>query len=627
MGNCGSSLDCTKCYHVVPTEGCETELKINADIAGIGVLISFYFSAIAILLVVLWGYFTETLPPDLLYPTDFFILGMIKSFLRRLKRSPSTAEQASSQASKHRRSMALVAFLQVLSDQQLVTGFAIIIAALSNRCQISLYELHVVTSLAYFSATSHAWSLDLLRTYLYQHVWARNCRVLFTILFLSLFTFIYILDHSVVRVGGKVSASTEHRMAGYNAGMTVQCLFLGGNPRKPYDKNWSNVVIMLSILALVVGKHSSAMRRLYIAPPTTDLAQQHGSHSKANTMLAYWIHIQHGIPLSESREIVSRSCIKHDSTSRRNFWTLYLESYLSKLPVWIFQFAYGTKSTIQAVWGADLSVSDDIQNLGFGQIVAIGMLVLPILAFVQIINEQKRHDLATTAKPNQSATDVVVEQNAHATTTARAPSISEAHIVAQTSASAPGVRASSPTVEKTATIGLTPLKPRSTAFLNVKPGTSTAAGLGCIACCICTTCLLLVLATVLYNNLLAYIIMPLALGGMKFLTACARKGSQHSHVNDEIRERKRAQMASPHISPQASVRTSIATRPDSSASNPIPSTGTSAPAPVSSPAHASTWGKSATPTAVSRDQNFDPPRRQDTEADIGLVPVRRRGSL
>lgn len=37
MGNCGSSLDCTKCYSAVPIEGCETELKINADIAGIGV--------------------------------------------------------------------------------------------------------------------------------------------------------------------------------------------------------------------------------------------------------------------------------------------------------------------------------------------------------------------------------------------------------------------------------------------------------------------------------------------------------------------------------------------------------------------------------------------------------------
>jgi len=37
MGNCGSSLDCTKCYSTVPIEGCETELKINADVAGIGV--------------------------------------------------------------------------------------------------------------------------------------------------------------------------------------------------------------------------------------------------------------------------------------------------------------------------------------------------------------------------------------------------------------------------------------------------------------------------------------------------------------------------------------------------------------------------------------------------------------
>lgn len=37
MGNCGSSLDCDRCYSSRPEEGCETILEINADIAGIGV--------------------------------------------------------------------------------------------------------------------------------------------------------------------------------------------------------------------------------------------------------------------------------------------------------------------------------------------------------------------------------------------------------------------------------------------------------------------------------------------------------------------------------------------------------------------------------------------------------------
>jgi hypothetical protein len=42
MGNCGSSLDCTRCYiseydYGDERKGCKPELKVNADIAGIGV--------------------------------------------------------------------------------------------------------------------------------------------------------------------------------------------------------------------------------------------------------------------------------------------------------------------------------------------------------------------------------------------------------------------------------------------------------------------------------------------------------------------------------------------------------------------------------------------------------------
>jgi hypothetical protein len=42
MGSCGSSLDCTRCYisecaYGNERRGCEPELKVNADIAGLGV--------------------------------------------------------------------------------------------------------------------------------------------------------------------------------------------------------------------------------------------------------------------------------------------------------------------------------------------------------------------------------------------------------------------------------------------------------------------------------------------------------------------------------------------------------------------------------------------------------------
>jgi len=37
MGNCGSSLDCTKCYNATGANGCATEINVDPDIAGLGV--------------------------------------------------------------------------------------------------------------------------------------------------------------------------------------------------------------------------------------------------------------------------------------------------------------------------------------------------------------------------------------------------------------------------------------------------------------------------------------------------------------------------------------------------------------------------------------------------------------
>jgi len=37
MGSCGSSLNCNKCYANEPIDGCDTEIEVDPDIAGIGV--------------------------------------------------------------------------------------------------------------------------------------------------------------------------------------------------------------------------------------------------------------------------------------------------------------------------------------------------------------------------------------------------------------------------------------------------------------------------------------------------------------------------------------------------------------------------------------------------------------
>ena len=64
-----------------------------------------------------------------------------------------------------------------LSDQQLLTGLAVLIAAFWTHCTISVYHFAIVNDLAWFSATVHLITLTVLRDYLLQKPVLRNWRV------------------------------------------------------------------------------------------------------------------------------------------------------------------------------------------------------------------------------------------------------------------------------------------------------------------------------------------------------------------------------------------------------------------------------------------------------------------
>lgn len=70
----------------------------------------------------------------------------------------------------------LNAFILALSDQQLVTGLAMITAALAQRCSISCYEFQVVNSLAWLSSTTHLITLIVLQEHFLENKVVRNYR-------------------------------------------------------------------------------------------------------------------------------------------------------------------------------------------------------------------------------------------------------------------------------------------------------------------------------------------------------------------------------------------------------------------------------------------------------------------
>ena len=106
------------------------EVKGDPDIAGTGVIIAFIFSATATLLAVLLAFLSGLVDDGLLRPVDRFVL-----------RVPSRAEKWT------RTHVALRKAILTLSDQQIVTGIAILVAKNFFRHLGKVVVLHCPTTL------------------------------------------------------------------------------------------------------------------------------------------------------------------------------------------------------------------------------------------------------------------------------------------------------------------------------------------------------------------------------------------------------------------------------------------------------------------------------------------------
>jgi hypothetical protein len=345
----------------------------------IQILVSFYFSALAVFVMVIWGYLTKTLPLGLLQPTDQYAAQLLTGLFKRGKHPNSVEFSLSTQTPKQQsRSHVLVKFIKMLSDQQLITGLSILIAALSSHCVLSRFEWRIVTSLAYFSATTHSLSLDVLRDYLAQHIWVRYCRVAFTLVFLILFSFAFIVDYAGMRLfNGPVHCVLVHWRS--NSGFLSDSLTVG--------------LFIVPVLIILWGKHISAVIRLAVQDASS---YRHATTMMTNRISVHFWSWSNNLTILESAKLVADAQLHYDtnnspsnSKTRISIWYFleqYYEAYLSELPVWAFQFVYGTTKTTEAVWGTSSYVSMGDEAFGFGQVVAIGLLVLPLLALIEFIN-------------------------------------------------------------------------------------------------------------------------------------------------------------------------------------------------------------------------------------------------
>lgn len=154
-----------------------------------------------VLLAVVYGYIRDSLPESTLTRLDYYLLsdlpkGLV-STLDSLEKSkdglnawlkrvapgifgPYAAPvelDAEQVLVRKRRKDSLEGFILSLSDQQLVTGLAILIAGFSQMYSMSAHHFNIVASLAWFSSATHLATLAILKNYFREHTTVRNWRV------------------------------------------------------------------------------------------------------------------------------------------------------------------------------------------------------------------------------------------------------------------------------------------------------------------------------------------------------------------------------------------------------------------------------------------------------------------
>lgn len=305
------------------------------------ILMAFFVTAGSVLLLALTAYTGGFLPGHFLHRID-----------RRVVYANSRNEH-----SKWRK--ILEGIMLSLSDQQLVTGLAILVAGyyeMLNSGALSLYHWQIVVYLAWMSSSVHIASLTLLRDVLNQKPMLRNLRVAGMLILLVLL----------------VVALWPTRSYTYDTFVPAKCLWT--LPTKEVNPEWILTLVMLLIaylwkLAQLFASSRGWIRRWTVAVPEASLE---------NLMRRI---------VSSHRSVWLRSpayfCLRVTYISFVAYVEL-VECFAASIVYVCLAFPYGVSVIIRMRTAIPNEVLAGESRLTFGQLVPLFLLTLPILLLVEL---------------------------------------------------------------------------------------------------------------------------------------------------------------------------------------------------------------------------------------------------
>ena len=283
-------------------------------------------------------------------------------------------------------------FVLALSDQQLVTGLAVLFAGYSKICSMSIYYFNIIASLAWFSSATHLATLGVLRIYLVDHPLVRGWRVLgMMLVFLML---IVALLPGWDEHYNSVPISCAYRSLQIpptfgNIGTititfgffiiiyTERIIRLFSN-----DGDWNiQDVLIEQIVKVITGKK-------YWEPTYNKIAKEskktkESNHHISNLIMAererVRFHRFHRV-MRNSRRRLTQVAYASAFMSRELSY-----SFLSQISILVFDLTYGFAQTIMyRTYTPSQGIDGNQNEMGFGQLVPLFLLLLPALAVGEI---------------------------------------------------------------------------------------------------------------------------------------------------------------------------------------------------------------------------------------------------
>jgi hypothetical protein len=339
----------------------------DSDIAGIGVVLAFLISAYMTFAAVLLAYMTGMVENEL--------LGVVDRRLFRVK----------SRIQRHPRiQTALRKFVLSLSDQQIVTGIAIMAAGLRGLAKdtISTYHYQIVLYLAWLSSSVHLSAISLLTPYLSKYNGLRTWRL---IGMLALFVMLLVgLVPTISDNWGTVNKTFDFSSGSVQpTGWGVPAACFWGRTYGNGVNNDAPLGYAILVISYVwkVGELFIAPQRLYhfvvhipvrilMEKPLCIIARRYARSQSRLYLLVFRLYLMLCLPLLTALET--------------------LVSFSAALWLSILGLVFGTLQIVIPRNQNLASTADQEEKWGFGQLVPLILLIQPLGALTEDLGV--RHD-------------------------------------------------------------------------------------------------------------------------------------------------------------------------------------------------------------------------------------------